>query len=102
MTLALARKRPLVTLLAAAVVVVSVGVANRLISGPATVRTPATVDFGKVAGATDSYAIGLGSSTYGATPLNSPAQAAAERGLDARMIRIPVGVRNGVATSSAA
>lgn len=62
----------------------------------------ATVDLTKVAARTDPYAIGVGSSTYGANPLSSPAQAAAERRLDARTVRIPVGYRNGKVTSSAA
>lgn len=66
--------------------------------------TPAggTVDLNRIAARTDPYAVGVGSSTYGANPLSSPAQAAAERRLDARTVRIPVGYRNGKVTSAAA
>lgn len=61
-----------------------------------------SVDLNRVVARTDPFAVGVGSSTYGATPLSSSAQAAAERRLDARTVRIPVGYRNGKVTSSAA
>lgn len=61
-----------------------------------------TADLTRIASRTDPYAVGVGSSTYGATPLSSAAQAAAERQLDARTVRIPVGYRNGTVTSAAA
>ncbi len=61
----------------------------------------ATVDFAEPVQRTDPYAIGLVASTYGATPVTSAAQSLAEQTLDARNVRIPVGVRNGVVTSSA-
>lgn len=62
----------------------------------------ATVDFTRVAARTDPFAVGVGSSTYGATPLTSAVQSQAERRLDARTVRIPVGYRNGRVSSSAA
>ncbi len=62
----------------------------------------ATVDLGKVTARTDPFALGMGSSTYGANPLSSVAQRDAEQRLDARTVRIPVGYRNGRVTSSAA
>jgi len=70
-------------------------------SGAAGVPVTATVDLTRVAATTDPFAIGVGSSTYGANPLSSPAQAAAEQALDARAVRIPAGYRNGRVTSSA-
>ncbi len=60
-----------------------------------------TVDFGQVAGRTTPTSLGVVSSTYGATPLSSAAQRDAERTLDARFVRIPVGYRKGRVTSSA-
>jgi hypothetical protein len=71
-------------------------------SGAAGLPVSAIVDLTKVATTTDPFAIGVGSSTYGANPLTSAAQAAAEQALDARTVRIPVGYRNGRVTSSAA
>lgn len=71
-------------------------------SGAAALPVTAAVDLGRIAATTDPFAIGVGSSTYGATPLSSPVQAAAEKSLDARTVRIPVGYRNGRVTSSAA
>ena len=62
----------------------------------------AAVDFGTVAARTDPFALGMGSSTYGANPLSSTTQRDAEQRLDARTVRIPVGYRNGRVTSSAA
>lgn len=60
------------------------------------------VDFGAVKQRTDPHCLGVGSSTYGANPLSSDAQAQAEQDLDARFIRLPVGYRNGRVTTSAA
>lgn len=67
------------------------------------VPTPvtSTVDFSRVAGRTTPTSLGVVSSTYGATPLSSAVQRDAERTLDARFVRIPVGFRNGRVTSSA-
>lgn len=60
------------------------------------------VDLGKIVQRTDPFALGFGSSTYGATPLFSAAQRDAEQRLDARYVRVPVGFRNGRVTTSAA
>lgn len=88
----------------------SVGLAAALIgtvlvmSAPqseAAVEAQATVDFTQIAARTDPFAVGVGSSTYGASPVTSAAQSSAERGLDARTVRIPVGYRDGRVTSSA-
>lgn len=62
----------------------------------------ATVHLGRPVSTTTPYAMGVGVSTYGATALDSRAQLAAERRLDARYVRLPVGWRNGRVTSSAA
>ena len=71
-------------------------------SGAAGVPVSATIDLTRVATTTDPFAIGVGSSTYGANPLTSAVQAAAEQALDARTVRIPADYRNGRVTSSAA
>lgn len=68
----------------------------------ATTDLSSTVDFGAVVQRTDPSALGFGSSTYGSTPLSSTAQNDAERRLDARSVRLPVGFRNGKVTTSAA
>ncbi len=62
----------------------------------------ATVDLGRAVETTSPYAMGVGVSTYGATALDSAGQLDAERRLDARYVRLPVGWRNGRVTSSAA
>lgn len=64
--------------------------------------TAATVDLDRVVTRASPYALGVGCSTYGDTPLTSPRQAAVEQRLDARTVRVPVGVRGGIVTSSAA
>ncbi|MGY2127702.1 hypothetical protein [Blastococcus sp. SYSU DS0617] len=61
----------------------------------------ATVDLGRPVSTTTPYAMGVGVSTYGATALGSRAQREAERRLDARYVRLPVGWRDGRVTSSA-
>lgn len=61
-----------------------------------------SVNFGVVVQQTDPHTLGVGSSTYGANPLSSDAQRDAERNLDARFIRVPVGFRNNRVTTSAA
>lgn len=61
----------------------------------------ASVDFGRAVASVSPYHVGTGSTTYGATPITSDAQAAVEAQLDARCVRLPVGVRNGRVTSSA-
>lgn len=70
----------------------------------AVVATPtrAVVDFARVVQRTTPFSIGVGSSTYGANPLSSGVQAAAEERLDARYVRLPVGYRDGRVTTSAA
>jgi len=60
------------------------------------------VDLSSVVRTVEPSALGFGSSTYGANPLDSTAQAFAEQQLDARYVRLPVGWRNGRVTSSAA
>lgn len=70
-------------------------------AGSATAATNTAVDFGSVLMTTDPFAIGIGSSTYGATPLSSGAQNDVERRLDARYVRVPVGIRDGQVASSA-
>ena len=72
------------------------------VSYAATTDLSSTVDFGAVVQRTDPSALGFGSSTYGATPLSSTVQNDAERRLDARSVRLPVGFRNGKVTTSAA
>ena len=62
----------------------------------------ATVDLDRVVASTTPYALGVGVSTYGANALDSPQQREAERRLDARYVRLPVGWRDGRVTSSAA
>lgn len=62
----------------------------------------ATVDLGRPVATTTPYAMGVGVSTYGANALDDPQQRAAERRLDARHVRLPVGWRDGRVTSSAA
>ena len=69
---------------------------------PRGVALTATVDLGRTVATTSPYAMGIGVSTYGATALDSPDQLAAERRLDARYVRLPVGWRDGRVTSSAA
>lgn len=86
----------LVVLLASALVVLAAPASQ------AAGEARATVDLTRVAMRTDPLAVGVGSSTYGATPLNSAVQSEAERRLDARTVRIPVGYRNGQVSSSAA
>ena len=71
-------------------------------SAATSTTTAAVVDLAATVRTIDPYAVGVVSSTYGANPLSSTAQAAAEERLDARYIRIPVGYRNGRVTSSAA
>lgn len=61
-----------------------------------------TVDLGRRVSTTSPYAMGIGVSTYGATALDSSDQRDAERRLDARYVRLPVGWRDGRVTSSAA
>ena len=72
------------------------------VSQAATGDLRSTVDFGAVVQRTTPSALGFGSSTYGANPLSSTVQNDAERRLDARSVRLPVGFRNGRVTSSAA
>jgi hypothetical protein len=72
------------------------------VSQAATYDVRGTVDFGAAVQRTDPHALGFGSSTYGATPLSSAAQNDAEQRLDARYVRLPVGIRNGRVTTSAA
>ncbi len=69
---------------------------------PGDADATARVDLGRPVSATTPFALGLGVSTYGATALDSPEQHAAERRLDARYVRLPVGWRGGRVTSSAA
>ena len=95
------RRRSIAAIGLAAVLIVSLSIAVPP-AADAAVSATASVDLTKVAARTDPFAIGVGSSTYGANPLSSPAQADAERRLDARTVRIPVGYRNGKVTSSAA
>ena len=74
-------------------------------SGSRPARDPAvtaTVDLRRPVSTTSPYAIGVGVSTYGATALDSREQREAERRLDARYVRLPVGWRDGRVTSSAA
>ena len=59
------------------------------------------MDLGRAVQVTTPHAIGVGVSTYGANVLDSPDQRAAERRLDARHVRLPVGWRNDRVTSSA-
>lgn len=61
-----------------------------------------TVDLGRVVASTTPYSLGVGVSTYGANALDSRDQREAERRLDARYVRLPVGWRNGRVASSAA
>ena len=72
------------------------------VSQAATGDLRSTVDFGAVVQRTAPSALGFGSSTYGANPLSSTVQNDAERRLDARSVRLPVGFRNGRVPSSAA
>ena len=95
------RRRSIAAIGLAAVLIVSLSLAVPP-AADAAVSASGSVDLTKVAARTDPYAIGVGSSTYGANPLSSSAQADAERRLDARTVRIPVGYRNGRVTSSAA
>jgi hypothetical protein len=76
-------------------------VATAAASTPLASAVSSTVSFDIVAGRTTPTSLGVVSSTYGATPLSSVAQRNAERALDARFVRIPVGYRNGRVTSSA-
>jgi hypothetical protein len=62
----------------------------------------ATVEIDRVVGHTNPRNLGFGCSTYGDTALTSATLAAGERRLDARSVRIPVGLREGRVTSSAA
>jgi hypothetical protein len=74
-------------------------------SGRGSTRGPsatATVHLDRPVSTTTPYAIGVGVSTYGAVALDSRDQREAERRLDARYVRLPVGWRNGRVTSSAA
>jgi len=64
--------------------------------------TSATVDTRSVVMQTDPTWLGAGSSTYGATPYQNPAQAAVEKRLDARYMRIPVRWNGSMVVSSAA
>ena len=78
-----------------------IGSNNSRESHAADLGVTATADFSSTVRKIDPFDIGVGSSTYGANPLSSPAQSAAEQKLDARYIRIPVGWRNNRVTSSA-
>lgn len=60
-----------------------------------------TADLTRPVQPTTPSALGYGCSTYGATPLSDVTQREAERRLDARSVRIPVGWRNGRVSSSA-
>lgn len=88
--------------LAVTLVGVVSALSTRTVDAGAPLRVEIVVDFGAVVMRTDPGAVGLVSSTYGLTPVSSNAQRDAERRLDARWVRIPVGYRNGVVTSSAA
>lgn len=68
---------------------------------PAKDKTTGSVNF-KSSTPTSENAVGLGISTYGANALGSTAQRDAEKALDARYVRIPVGYRDGRVTTSAA
>lgn len=83
-------------------IAITVSRGTRASRAQAAVLTSATVDLGSVVQRTDPFAVGVVSSTYGATPLSSPVQAAAEEKLDARYVRVPVGFRSGRVTTSAA
>ncbi len=92
------KRARLISLFVALALVPSVGLR---ISAAAEPDLTTTVDLASVIQKTDAQALGVGSSTYGANPLSSAAQASAEKTLDARYVRIPVGYRNGRVTSSA-
>jgi hypothetical protein len=81
---------------------ITVSRGTRATRAAAATLSSATVDLGSVVQRTDPYAIGVVSSTYGATPLSSATQAAIEEKLDARYVRVPVGFRDGRVTTSAA
>lgn len=60
------------------------------------------VDFSQVAARVSPQHLGVCCTTYGRNPLSSPEQADAEAALDFRYVRLPVGIRAGRVTSSAA
>lgn len=72
-----------------------------VVVAPVVTGSPVTVNLASVVRTTTPESVGVCSTTYGATPLDSVAQANAEKALDARYVRIPIGWRNNRVTTSA-
>jgi|GEM_PF-4237692 len=65
------------------------------------VRPRIVVDFRNKVGSTNRQALGYNATTFIRTAVDSPALAAAEKRLDGRYVRIPIGLRGGRVTSGA-